>query len=284
MKEFVEITESKLINNISTSTKGNQNKWFDNNFWYKSDGLGYESLSEYLISSLLKYTNVQNYVNYDLVNLKYKNNYSVACRSANFLNEGKLFTLKKLLNLGYNMDIYEELKKYSSVKDKINYIVNSIEKLTGIPNFGQYLTTMLEIDAFFLNEDRHLNNISVIRKENGAFTLCPLYDFGASLFSDTFNDYPLEKSYDKCIRVIHAKPFSENFDEQCEAAEQLYGVQFEFNFSMKEVDEILENAKEYYDEKTISRVRETVSAQLHKYKVYQNDKLKIKDNFDEKQM
>ena len=189
-----------------------------------------------------------------------------------------------LFKLYLNINIYDKFSGFYSIKDEIEYVVNMIERMTGITNFGKHLTAILEIDAFFLNEDRHLNNISVIRKENGTFALCPLYDFGASLFSDTFNDYPLEESYDKCVRIIHSKPFSENFDKQCEAAEQLYGVQFEFNFSMKEVDEILENAKEYYDKKTISRVRKIISAQLHKYKVYQNDKLKIKDNFDEKQM
>ncbi len=37
-----------------TSSKGNQNKWCENGKWYKVDGLGYEALSEVVVSHLLK--------------------------------------------------------------------------------------------------------------------------------------------------------------------------------------------------------------------------------------
>ncbi len=33
-----------------TSSKGNQSKWFSDGNWYKADGLGYEALSEVLVS------------------------------------------------------------------------------------------------------------------------------------------------------------------------------------------------------------------------------------------
>ena len=36
-----------------TSSKGNQNKWCKNGKWYKVDGLGYEALSEVVVSHLL---------------------------------------------------------------------------------------------------------------------------------------------------------------------------------------------------------------------------------------
>lgn len=279
MKNEKVMTESKLVDNIHTSTKGNQNKWFDGKYWYKADGLGYEGLAEFVVSSLLKYTNVPNYVEYSLIPLKYKNKAYIGCMSKNFLSEGRTVTLKKLISTYKNKNIYDELSKFETLRDKIKYVVDFVEDITEIKNFGQYLTLMLEIDAFFLNEDRHFNNVSFVVKDDGSFELCPLYDFGASLFSDSYFDYPIENTYEDCIKSIYAKPFSEDFDEQCDAAEQLYGVQFQYNFSMKEINEILEIAKEYYNEKIINRVHNTLSAQLHKYKVYQNENLKFDVRF-----
>ena len=52
---------------------------------------------------------------------------------------------------------------------------------------------MLEIDAFFLNEDRHTNNIAVIYQEGTQqYALSPLFDQGLCLLADVKMDYPLE--------------------------------------------------------------------------------------------
>ena len=61
-----------------------------------------------------------------------------------------------------------------------------VEQTTGLQNFGQYLTSMLEIDAFFLNKDRHTNNIAVqYNAADDTYALCPLFDNGLSLLADT---------------------------------------------------------------------------------------------------
>ena len=49
-----------------------------------------------------------------------------------------------------------ELLKYEEPKDKIMHTVDFVEKVTKLEGVGEYLTTMLELDAFFLNEDRHI--------------------------------------------------------------------------------------------------------------------------------
>ena len=54
---------------------------------------------------------------------------------------------------------------------------------TGLKEFSQYLTVLFEIDALFLNDDRHLNNIAVI-EEKGKFNYCPIFDNGAGLLSE----------------------------------------------------------------------------------------------------
>ena len=38
------------------------------------------------------------------------------------------------------------------------------------------------------------------------------------------------------MKKIQAKPFSTDFDEQLDAAEALYGVQVQFDFSMKDLE------------------------------------------------
>lgn len=54
MKDFT----NTPMNTGHFSSKGNQFKWFEDDFWYKADYLGYEALSEFLISRLLQKSNV----------------------------------------------------------------------------------------------------------------------------------------------------------------------------------------------------------------------------------
>ena len=73
----------------------------------------------------------------------------------------------------------KNLLKYDDVKDKISRTVDFIENKTGLKNVGKYITAMLELDAFFLNEDRHTNNIAFILNDDTANT-----DFVRILISD----------------------------------------------------------------------------------------------------
>ena len=141
----------------------------------------------------------------------------------------------------------------------------------GTGDSGKYLTVMLEIDAFFLNEDRHTNNIALIydtiQKE---YRLCPYFDMGLSLFSDTREAYPLRMGFSACRAEIQAKPFSRDFDEQMDAANERYGCH--------EISSILERLKEKYGIQSngsaevseyqyeeIERVEETLCSQARKY-------------------
>ena len=40
--------------------------------------------------------------------------------------------------------------------------------MTGLQNFGVYMNKLLTIDAFFLNEDRHMHNIAVLMNGEGS--------------------------------------------------------------------------------------------------------------------
>lgn len=62
-------------------------------------------------------------------------------------------------------------------QERIRYTVDFIEQITGLTGVGEYLTLLLELDFFFLNEDRHTNNLAVIRNEKTKeFRLCPNFD------------------------------------------------------------------------------------------------------------
>ena len=141
-------------------------------------------------------------------------------------------------------------------------MVEQVERITEIEGFGKYITAMLEIDAFFVNEDRHTNNIAVIYNEK---TLSPLFDQGLCIFADTSVDYPLELSYEACLEKIESKPFSMDFDIQLEAAEELYGTQIDFNFNIEDVNAILDSVAGIYSEEICNRIRELLRYQIRKY-------------------
>ena len=146
------------------------------------------------------------------------------------------------------------------------HTVEFVEKITGLKDVGKYLSTMLALDAFFLNEDRHTNNIAfILNDDTGEYCYCPYFDFGLSLLADTTEDYPLtENTYD-LIDKVKAKPFDADFDIQLEAAEQLYGSQAHFTFTKTDIDNALNEVAEYYPKATIERVRDILYHQRNKY-------------------
>ena len=64
----------KLVTNEKialTSSKGNQEKWCENNVWYKLDQFGYEALAEAVASKILEKSNIEadtpfTFVRYDV--------------------------------------------------------------------------------------------------------------------------------------------------------------------------------------------------------------------------
>ena len=127
---------------------------------------------------------------------------------------------------------------------------------------------ILELDSFFLNEDRHTNNLSVIRNEKtGKYRLSPIYDNGLSLLSD-LHDYPLEQDIYSMIARVQAKPFDRDFDLQTEAAEILFRPQLKFSFTAREATGELDALTEYYPKEIIDRVECIVLEQIRKYPVF----------------
>ncbi len=249
------------------SSKGNQWKWNDGDWWYKADQLGYETLTETVVSHLLTYSTIGNHVIYEPVIIDYHGRELLGCKSKNFLQQSEeLITLERLFRQNTGMSLSKEISYFSDVKKRIEYTVDHVINYTGLEDFGVYLTKMLEMDAFFLNEDRHTNNIAVIYDlKSREYRYCPYFDMGLSLFADIKKDFPMEKPLEECRKSIIAKPFSRDFDEQMDAANELYGGYLKFTVSKEEMVREIEKWDLPYEEEMLKRASEVLRYQAGKY-------------------
>ena len=274
----VEIEKGHVITGTEHSSKGNQLKWELDGYWYKADAFGYESLAETVVSIMLQKSNLDSFVSYEPVWISYRGKRYRGCRSRNFKREKEeLVPLERLARTCTGFGLAKELSRISDIRQRILYTVELVENVTGIDGFGEYLTKMLEMDAFFLNEDRHTNNIALLyHVDKKSYRLCPFYDMGLSLFSDTREAYPIDRGFEECRKQIVSKPFSRDFDEQMDAAEELFGDFLRLDLKAGDIDDLiagleeayqLEDGKErLYTRKELERVKETLRYQVGKYR------------------
>ena len=233
-----------------TSSKGNQEKWFDRGVWYKLDQFGYEALSETLVSRLLERSNVEEngfrFVRYDMERLNVHGRERVGCVSKSFLKKGEsIITLARLHSLSLGYKLSEKLTKLTSDKQRIKYLAEETARLTGLDRFPEYLTMLFEIDALFLNDDRHLNNIAVLER-GGKYDYCPIFDNGAALLSNV-QISRMDIDPKALISALRARPFNTTFTRQMNTAGRLYGEQLKMpQLTAAEIKSELEPLLEYY--------------------------------------
>ena len=264
---MIELFEQNLRQPKRHSSKGNQFKWENDGIWYKADYMGYEGLAEYLVSHLLEHSTLtrEEYIIYDLTQIRYKHQTYRGAMSHNLLTEDwQIVTLERLFKQTCGESLYEKIWKLPSATERLTYLTETIEQITGICDYGRYLAKLLTIDAFFLNEDRHLHNVAVLMNAREQYRLCPIFDNGACLLSDTKGDYPLDVDPLQLMGEVHARTISRDFDEQLDAAEQLYGDTIHFSFDGKCIDALLAEAS-IYPEAERDRVRTLLHQQMHKY-------------------
>ena len=265
---MVELFEQNIRTNTRQSSKGNQLKWENEGIWYKADYTGYEGLAEYVISHLLKLTNLNEgeYVLYEPEQIKYKRQIYNGVRSRAFIDEDwQIITLERLFKNVYNESLTSVLWHMSDVKERLEFLVNTVKNITGLNDWGEYICRLFTIDAFFLNEDRHMHNIAVLMNGKGEYKYCPVFDNGAGLLSDTTMDYPMEQDIYQMISEVKSKSVSQDFDEQLDVAENLYGQNLQFLFTKKNVSDIVNNADMYPLEER-KRVELIIYSQMNKYK------------------
>ena len=101
------------------------------------------------------------------------------------------------------------------------------------------------MDALFLNDDRHLNNIAVI-EQGGKFKYCPIFDNGAGLLSNV-QFSPMDIDPKGLIKDVVARPFNTSFTRQMNTARTLYGGQLKMpKLTRVEIIELLTPMLEYY--------------------------------------
>ena len=265
---MVELLENTRREEGRKSSKGNQQKWNQKGMWYKADYTGYEGLAEYVISHLLKKSSLdeKEFVLYDTEKMKYKAAEFRGCKSKDFLPEGwNLITLERLFQNMYGQSLNKSIYMIQSYENRLKFIVDQTIRMTGLDDFGTYMSKLLTIDALFLNEDRHTHNIAVLMDDIGKFHYCPFFDHGAGLLADTMMDYPITRNIDESIGDVEAKTFCRDFGKQLEIAEELYGQCISFVFTIKDVENLLEK-EVYYSAEEKERVQAVLRWQMRTYK------------------
>ncbi len=269
----IEISKDYIVTGAEYSSLGSQMKWKQDGYWYKADMLGFESLAEAVVSHLLKRSNIGEFAVYEPVTISYDGQQYRGCRSLEFKKENEeLISLERLTKSYTSFGLAQMLERITDVEERILYTVELVENLTGLDDFGVYLTSLLELDTFFLNVGRHTGNIMLlydtIQKE---YRFAPVFDMAQALFSDTKNVCPPEKGMVECYHAVTARPFSGNFDEQLKTANELYGKHLKFDFSANEminsVRDVLngmQNGRAYHGAEK-RRIGEIIRFQAKKY-------------------
>ncbi len=265
---MIELFEQNTRTLARQSSKGNQLKWENGGIWYKADYTGYEGLAEYMVSQLLKESSLKKaeFVLYEPEQIKYKRQIYRGVRSASFLKEDwQIITLERLFQNAYGESLNRILWRMGAAEDRLKFLVEQVERITGLRNFGIYMNQLFTIDALFLNEDRHTHNMAVLMDGEGRFSLCPVFDNGGALLSDMSMDYPMSEDPVVLMREVKAKTISTDFDEQLDVSERLYGRNLRFHFTKKQGAELLEKAVGY-EEEIRNRVASILYLQMDKYR------------------
>lgn len=264
---MVELFEQDERQNNRQSSKGNQLKWNNNGIWYKADYTGYEGLAEYMISHLLLKSSLRQdeFVLYEPEQIRYKDAVYSGVKSNDFLEKDwQLITLERLFMTFFGQSLYQSIFKISDPEKRLIFLVEQVERVTNLSDFGVYMNKLFTMDAFFLNEDRHTHNIAILMNKDGRFSYSPIFDNGAGLLADTSLDYPLGKDVYLQIKEVRAKTISADFDEQLDLSEKLYGNHLKFHFHAKDVSDLLDGISIYSQEEK-DRVRDILLSQMKKY-------------------
>ena len=267
---MIRLTEKEQRFADQPSSKGNQLKWEFGGIWYKADYTGYEGLAEYVVSALLRYSTIpeEQYIRYETEEIEYRGRVFRGCRSRNFLPEGRqLITLERLYRNSTGRSFHSDVFHITDIEERLRFLVLQTERMTGIRGFGEYLGMLMTVDALFLNEDRHLHNIAVEMDGSGRYFLCPAFDHGAALLSDTTVDYPLSEKPDDLydmITSVQAKTFSTDFEVQLEVCEKVLGTRVRFHWDAAAATEVL-NCEHCYPENIKERVKKILLEQRRRY-------------------
>lgn len=204
----------------STTSKGNQPKWFVNNKYIKAayfnDGRYWkDNLCEVIGSNLCKQLGVPAIEQF-VCRIQSDSFNGLGVYSENFNEENEVFiAFEKLMGFTepqIRLNDYYNL----SAKDKLEMIIEVYSTVASL-DATDYLRNMLLIDAVLGNEDRHLNNFGVqYNTVKKSFKLPPLFDFGLSMFEH--DAYYTHVSLEACVPFLEGRTLGCDMETQQEIA------------------------------------------------------------------
>lgn len=102
-----------------------------------------------MTSALLAQTNTDalgfHYVTYRMERMEVHGHIRNGCSSANFLRQGEaILTLAELLRKGVGPDWQTAVNRLPNLQSRLAWLVEQVERLTGLDRFGTYLTLLFE--------------------------------------------------------------------------------------------------------------------------------------------
>ena len=136
----------------SSTSKGNQIKWFFDGKYYKADSFGYEGLAEWVVSRFSESIFDIAYTPYYPCLIEEDEHQYNGCYSESFLKEDESFiSFAHILELKY-LDYSSQIK--GGFSSSFSFLCDEIKMVTGL-DVSHYVAQNLYLDAIILNEDRH---------------------------------------------------------------------------------------------------------------------------------
>ena len=175
--------EKKYLYTGKSLTKGTQIKYKKDNVYYKLDSCGKEGLVEYLVSGILRCSDLGEgaFVEYVMC----KVNDKPACFSSNFLNDNEEFiTMNSIYQIVTGKtDLSDYLGYLSDAPRRLDYLCD-LADVFGVDRdqFYLYLNRFVQLDYLIENTDRHAHNYGVVLNNvTGKCDIAPIFDNARSL-------------------------------------------------------------------------------------------------------
>ncbi len=223
MQMFYEKISNEYIITQEGTSEGTQIKYKKDGYWYKKDSRGHEGRAEYLVSRLLDFTTLgkEEYIQYEEGMI----NDCSGCRSRNFLEDGaELITFYRLYYNAMGKNLAQVIAAMDRMEDRIEYVIEFIRQSCGL-DIRIYLRKILTLDMIVLNEDRHLNNLALVMRNNN-FYPAPIFDNGVSLLTAN-KSINRHLSIEENVKRVTARPFSGSHEKMVDYLGQGFDIDYE---------------------------------------------------------
>lgn len=105
-------------------------------------------------------------------------------------------------------------------RERADYVLEFFSSHCSL-DLSDYFSKIFTLDAVILNEDRHFNNLGIVRCRDGSYRTAPIFDHGKSLLVGNMSVRP-DLELRECVRRTSAQPFSGSF----ETNKALFGAGF----------------------------------------------------------